>query len=126
VDSKLRPDNTSLDAQYPMVGLSDSANLVVFYDRNHWQIRAAYNWRDEFVSRLGGGSGGDVTNPYYTERYGQLDVNLTYLVNDRLSVFVEGINLSDETRRSWVRHRYMLGEASQTAPRYMFGAYYRF
>jgi len=126
VDSKLRPDNASLDAQYPMLGLSDSANLVLFYDKYGWQVRAAYNWRDEFVSSIGGGSGGDVTNPTYTERYGQLDVNVTYLVNNRLSVFVEGINLTDEVQRSWIRHPNMLAEASQTGPRYMFGARYRF
>jgi len=109
-----------------MLGLSDSANLVLFYDKYGWQVRAAYNWRDEFVSSIGGGSGGDVTNPNYTESYGQLDINVTYMVNERLSVFVEGINLTDEVKRSWVRHPNMLGEASQTGPRYMFGARYRF
>jgi len=126
VDSKLRPDNASLEAQYPMLGLSDSANLVLFYDKSGWQVRAAYNWRDEFVSNIGGGSGGAVTNPTYTERYGQLDINVTYALSERLSVFVEGINLTDETQRSWIRHPNMLGEASQTGPRYMFGARYRF
>jgi len=126
VSSRLRPDNASLDAQYPMLGLGDSANLVLFYDRHNWQVRAAWNWRDAFVSSLGGGSGGAVTNPTYTERYAQLDLNMTYQVNAHLSVFVEAINLTDEVRRSWIRHPNMLSEASQTGPRYAFGAHYRF
>jgi len=67
-----------------------------------------------------------VTNPTYTERYGQLDVNVTYALNHRLWVFVEAINLSDETWHGWLRHPNMPGEASQTRPRYMFGAPYRF
>jgi len=126
VDSGLRMDNHRLDEQYAMVGLSDSANLVLFYDKHDWQVRAAYNWRDEFLSSIGYPDGGAVDNPYYTERYGQLDVNITWAVNERLSVFVEGINLTDETQRVYVRHPNMLGELSQTGPRYMFGARYRF
>jgi len=128
VDSGLRVVNHSLDDHYAMVGLSDSANLVIFYDKHDWQIRAAYNWRDEFLSSIGNPNSGRgaVVNPYYTERYGQLDLNVTWAVNERLSVFVEAINLTDEVQRSWTRHPNMLGELSQTGPRYMFGARYRF
>jgi len=126
VDSGLRMRNHVLDEQYAMLGLSDSANLVLFYDKNGVQVRVAYNWRDEFLSSIGYPDGGAVDNPYYTERYGQLDVNITFAVNQRLSLFVEGINLSDETQRVYVRHPNMLGELSQTGPRYMFGARYRF
>jgi len=126
VDSGLRMDNHYLGDQYAMIGLSDSANLVVFYDKHGWQVRAAYNWRDEFLSSIGYPDGGAVDNPYYTESYGQLDVNVTWTVNTRLSVFVEGINMTDQAQRVYVRHPNMLGELSQTGTRYMFGARYRF
>jgi len=127
VDSGLRVANHSLEDQYAMVGLSDSANLVVFYDKHDWQVRVAYNWRDEFLSSIGNPSGGrGVPHPYYTESYGQLDINITWAVNERLSLFAEGINLTDETQRIYVRHPNALGELSQTGPRYMFGARYRF
>ncbi|UNK42791.1 TonB-dependent receptor [Luteimonas sp. S4-F44] len=122
VDSGLTFDNASLDTQYPMVGLSDSANVVAFYDKNQWQIRAAYNWRDEFLS----GIGGQGPNPNYTEAYGQLDVNVSYQVNDQLSLHAEAINLTDETYRVHARHTNMLRFATQTGPRYMFGLRYRF
>jgi len=123
VDSGLTFDNTQLGDQYPMVGLSDSANLVVFYDKNGWQMRVAYNWRDDFLSRESDGTG---PNPWHTQSYGQLDANVTWSMNERLSLFIEGINLTDETQRIHSRHRNMLLFATQTAPRYMFGFRYKF
>jgi len=125
VDSGLTFDDYSLGDQYPMVGLSDSANLVVFYDKYNWQIRAAYNWRDEFLAGIGGLPGRPL-DPNYVESYGQLDMNVTWAMNAHLSVFVEGINLTNETQRIHARHQYMLLSASQTGPRYMFGLRYKF
>jgi len=125
VDSGLVFDDYSLGDQYPMVGLSDSANLVLFYDKYNWQIRAAYNWRDEFLAGIGGLPGRPL-DPNYVESYGQLDMNVTWAMNAHLSVFVEGINLTNETQRIHSRHQYMLLSASQTGPRYMFGVRYKF
>jgi TonB-dependent receptor len=122
VESNLRFDNLSLGDQYPMVGLSDSANLVLFFDKYNWQARLAYNWRDEFLS----GIGGQGVNPNYVEAYGQIDANVTYAFNEDLSFFVEGINLTDETQRVVARHPNQLRFASQTGPRYMFGLRYKF
>jgi TonB-dependent receptor len=129
VDSGFEFDDTNLTtAQYPMVGLADSYNLVAFFDKYGWQVRAAYNWRDEFLAFLGGGADGGVTfvSPAYNEAYGQLDLNLTYAINDHLSVFGEGINLTEETQRIHARHENQLLFATQTGARYMFGARYKF
>ena len=122
VDSGLTFDDTSLGEQYPLVGLSDSANLVAFYDRNDWQVRAAYNWRDEFFNGIGGSG----PNPNYVEAYGQLDVNVSYQVTPNLTLSLEGINLTDETMRVHARHENMVRFATQTGPRYMFGVRYKF
>ena len=62
----------------------------------------------------------------YVEAYGQIDANVSYQVNEQLSVFVEGINLTDETKRVFARHENQLRFASQTGPRYMFGLRYKF
>jgi len=123
VSSGLKFDDTSLDDQYPMVGLSDSANLVLFYEKHGWQVRAAYNWRDEFLSSIGSQVG---RSPNYTESYGQLDMNVTWTMDGHLSFFIEGINLTDETMRIHGRHKNMLRFASQTGRRYMFGLRYKF
>ncbi|WP_058835820.1 TonB-dependent receptor [Luteimonas abyssi] len=122
VDSGLTFNDFDLGDQYPMIGLSDSANLVLFYDKYDWQVRAAYNWRDEFLS----GIGGQGPNPNYNESYGQLDLSVSYQVNPRLSLLAEAINLTDETQRVHARHTNQLRFATQTGPRYMVGLRYNF
>jgi TonB-dependent receptor len=124
VDSGLNFDNTDLGTQYPMIGLSDSANVVGFYDRNAWQVRVAYNWRDEFLNGIGGG--GNPPNPNWTEAYGQVDAIVSYELMENLTLSLEGINLTDETQRIHARHENMVRFATQTGPRYMFGVRYRF
>jgi len=124
VDSGLEFNDTDLlSPQYPMLGLSDSYNVVAFYDKFGWQVRAAYNWRDEFLAFVGDGQG---VNPGYTDAYGQLDLNLTYAVNENLSVFGEAINLTNETQRIHGRNDNQLLFATQIGARYMFGARYKF
>jgi len=109
--------------QSPMIGLSDTANLVVFYEKHGRQVRAVYNWRDKFLSNLNSGSSTVIiTNLEYTESYG----NVTWEKNQHLAFFVEGINLTNETMRIHGRHPNMLVNAIQTGPRYMFGMRYKF
>lgn len=123
VNSDLKYKNASTDEQLPLVGLSDSANLVVFYENDKWQIRAAYNWRDKFLTALQDSAR---FNPVYTEAYGQLDINASYKWNDRLTVHAEIINATDETQRLHGRSKSQVLYVTQTGPRYMIGANYRF
>ncbi|SEM17322.1 TonB-dependent receptor [Pseudoxanthomonas sp. GM95] len=123
VDSGLTYDNYVIGQQFALEGLSDSANLVAFYDKGPWQVRAAYNWRDKFLSSRFDGSG---PNPNYVEAYGQLDLNIGYEFNDHLSMSLEGINLTDETQRVHGRNSHQALYLTQTGPRYMFGVRYKF
>ncbi|WP_141455344.1 TonB-dependent receptor [Pseudoxanthomonas sp. z9] len=123
VNSSLTYDNYNLGEQFALEGLSDSFNVVGFYDKDKWQIRLAYNWRDKFLSSRFDGQG---PNPNYTEPYGQLDANVSYQVNDHLSLSLEGINLTDETQRVHGRHVNQALWVTQNGPRYMFGLRYKF
>ncbi|NYZ61168.1 TonB-dependent receptor [Luteimonas deserti] len=124
VDSPdLNYDNSDLGGQFALVGLSDSANLVLFYDKGPWQARAAYNWRDKFLSS---GFDSERPNPVYVEEYGQLDVSVGYRVSDNLTLQAEAINVTDETQRSHGRNARQLLYGTQTGPRYMFGLRYTF
>ncbi len=123
VESDLTYDDFNLGDQFALLGLSDSANLVAFYDRGPWQVRAAYNWRDEFLSST---FDSWRPNPVHVEAYGQVDVNVSYQVNENLSLHAEAINLTDETMRSHGRHERQVFYATQTGPRYMLGLRYRF
>ena len=53
VKTGLKFDNTSTGPQAPLLGVSNSANLVGFYEDSTWSVRAAYNWRGQFPGRLG-------------------------------------------------------------------------
>jgi TonB-dependent receptor len=123
VNSGLKYDNNSIGEQFALEGLSDSANLVVFYETDKWQIRAAYNWRDKFLSGRFDGKG---PNPVYTEAYGQLDINTSYKLTDNLTVHAEVINANDGIQRLHGRAKQQALYVTQTGPRYMLGANYKF
>ncbi len=110
VKGDVRYDNTLPYnvTQFALTGLSDSANAVLFYDKNGLQARVAYNWRDEFLAGTG-------PNPFYVEAYGQFDVSASYEFIDGLTVFAEGINITNESRRG---HRRAENEAFFASPGY--------
>jgi TonB-dependent receptor len=94
--------------QFALVGLSDSANAVAYYEKNGLQARVAWNWRDKFLA----GSG---PNPTYVEEYWQIDASASYEFRPGLTGFVEAINLTGESRRG---HRRSENEVTFAAPGY--------
>ena len=106
-------------SQFALVGLSDSANAVVFFDKYGIQARLAYNWRDKFLSASG-------PNPTYVEAYGQLDGSASYEVRKGITVFAEGINLTGSKRRAHMRHVNNVTFVSPGAARYSAGVRFAF
>ena len=84
------------EPQFAVTGVSDSANAVLYFDKYGFQARVAYNWRDEFL----GGYGND---PFIIEEYGQFDVSASYDFGNGLSVFAEGINITNADRKGHMR-----------------------
>jgi len=118
-------DNEKIGTQFALPGLSDSANIVAFYDKEGIQARIAYNWRDEFLSAIGQAEGG-ANEPQHTESYGQWDVSASYDVTEKLTVFVEGLNITEETQRIYGRYEEQLLHARQYGARYNLGMRYNF
>ncbi|RDV26795.1 TonB-dependent receptor [Alteromonas aestuariivivens] len=110
--------------QFVLLGLSDTANAVLFYDKDDWEVRIAYNWRDKFLDATIDGNG--ERNPTYIEDYSQIDVNISYDINEHLVVFAEGINVTNEYKRSHSRHPNMLIGVYDAEPRYQVGLRYTF
>jgi outer membrane receptor protein involved in Fe transport len=106
-----------------MVGLSDSANFTVIYENFGWSASLAYNWRDKFLAATNQGGS---RSPQFTDAFGQLDLNVTYDVNDKLQVGFEGINLTGEDTLQYRRKEKMVVWAYELEPRYTIGARYRF
>ncbi len=119
VNSNLTYNVASLGAQFPLPGLSDTANIVGFFENKQWEVRVAYNWRDQYYTGLDGQQ-----SPVFVEPYGQVDANVGFKLNDRLSFQVEAINLTDRNTRRHSRTRQAVEFATQTGARYMIGARY--
>lgn len=115
---------TDLDAnQFALLGLSDTANLVLMYEKYGFEARLAYNWRDEFLNRT---NVGDFANPGFIEEYSQIDANVTYHVTEDLTVSFEGLNLTGEDRREHARNENMMWGYDDLGARYQLGARYNF
>ena len=80
------------EPQFAVTGVSDSANAVLYYDKNGLQARVAYNWRDEFLA-------GYDFDPYIVEAYGQVDASASYEFDNGVTIFAEAINLLNEDRK---------------------------
>ncbi len=126
VDTDNTYDDLALGGgQIAETNISDTANLVVFYENEGFQTRIAYNWRDEFLNSHGQDTG---ANPKYTEAYRQLDFSISYEVPmiKGLTVSLEGINLTNEYTREHGRTSSQVLNVTQTGARYGFGARYTF
>lgn len=108
--------------QFALLGLSDTANLVLMYDNYGVEARLAYNWRDKFLNRTNVGA----NNPGYIEAYSQIDANVTYRLTDDLSVSLEGINITGEDRREHARNKQMMWGLEDLGARYQVGVRYTF
>lgn len=125
VEADVAFDNLSLDTQFVVTGLSDSANLIGYFENEKFQARLAYNWRDDFYAGGTGASSG-TPGPNNIESYGQWDMSASYNVSDKLTLFVEGLNLTEETTRSFGRSTRQVIRAGQSGARYNFGVRYNF
>ena len=93
-DAEVSGDTTQT---FALEGLGDSQNLIVFYEKDAFQARVAFNNRESFLFALDNTSvGGATGEPVTTKTYGQWDVSASYDINENFTVFVEGINVTGE------------------------------
>jgi len=102
VKSDLAFDNQGAGNRFALVGLSNSANLVGIHEDATWSVRAAYNWRDEFLLSP---TNNGLPNRVYVEPYGQADLSVGFNFSKNLSFSFEAINLFDASQRTHGRTR---------------------
>ena len=111
-------------AQFALEGLSDSANAVLIFEKYGLSTRLAYNWRDAFLqSTVFGGLQGQ---PGFVDEYTQIDLNITYNINDQLAVGLDGINITGEGQLIYSRTKAMQFWNGEGDPRWMLTARYVF
>lgn len=125
VDAGLEYDNFVLTDQPALVGLSDTANAILYYEKDGFQARIAYNWRDEFLNSRGQDTG---SNPKYTEAYSQIDASVSYDLPQvpGLTVYLEALNITDEYTRVHGRAKEQVLSLVESGARYSLGARYSF
>lgn len=126
VNGDVEFDRDSLVQQAPLEGISDSANLQLFYEQYGWSVKLTYAWRDSYLIGVGQGQGSSDNPPQFAKAYGQWDMSVNYDVTDNFTVFFEGINLTNETEQGYGRYEEQFLFARQFGPRYTLGARYRF
>jgi TonB-dependent receptor len=100
--------------QFAVTGVSNSANAVLYYDKNGIQARVAYNWRGGFLSGYG-------LDPFYIEPYGQVDASASWEFRKNFTIFAEGINITNADRRGHMRNHNTVFFAAPGYARYALG-----
>lgn len=119
VESDIEYNPYSFEGGNALVGVSDSANLVAFYDLNGINARLAYNWRDKFL-RAHTQSG--QPEPQFTQPFDTLDLNLSYDINETTQVFLQGVNILGEHNRTVGRTDHQIYRHAETGARWTIGA----
>ena len=109
--------------QFALLGLSDSANAVLMFEKYGISARLAYNWRDEFLQNL---NVGQWRNPIFVEAFDQIDLNVGYDFNDHFAVSFEAVNLTGEDVRWHGRSDKQMWRLEDQGARYALGARYKF
>ncbi|WP_443751395.1 TonB-dependent receptor [Asticcacaulis solisilvae] len=87
-------DVRRVDQTMAVAGLSNSANLVLYYERGPWQARAALNWRDSYLSQIGQSQ--DAYEPTFVNAHTQLDATFSYQVTKSAELYGYATNLLGE------------------------------
>ncbi|HET7267550.1 MAG TPA: TonB-dependent receptor [Oleiagrimonas sp.] len=109
--------------QFALTGLSDTANVVLMYEKYGFSVRLAWNWRSHYLMAANSGS---TLNPIYVDAYRQYDLGVGYDVNDHLSFTLDAVNLTGEDVRWHARSKKQMVRLVDQKPRYALGVRYKF
>ncbi|WP_045860669.1 TonB-dependent receptor [Teredinibacter purpureus] len=91
---------------FPLPSNSEhQSNLILWYDKDGLNLRMAYNWRSkEYLERAGVNSNATVLNlGRWLEPTGYLDISASYWMNENVSFFLNGTNLTETSRKSYTQ-----------------------
>lgn len=115
VDSESTADEEG--KSLPLIGLGDSSNLILFYEKDKIQFRVAYNKRDRFMQS----KPRSWRDGHYVDDYKQVDVSASYDFNENVTVFIEGINVTNELYTTTAKYSNQYLDITETGARYSVG-----
>jgi len=109
--------------QFALLGLSDTANATLIYDKHGISARVSYNWRDKFLSATNVDAD---HNPQFTKAHGQVDFNISYDITPQLAVSLEGINVLESGQKIYGRSTNQVFFMQEGSARYLAGLRFKF
>ena len=121
-------ENDISQTGFAVTGLANSANFVGFYDKDGFQIRAAANWRDEYLLQFGQNqnTGSFGAEPTFVDESFQIDLTSSYDINDNFSVFGEILNVNNNKQSTHGRFSNQLLDVFDYGRRYTAGVRFRY
>jgi len=111
VDTNRPYDNKDISQSgFAVTGLANSANFVGFYDKNGLEVRAAVNWRDEYLLQFGQvqNTGQFGSEPTFVNASTQVDFSTSYQLTHDINVFFDMTNVFNATMSTHGRFKNQL------------------
>jgi TonB-dependent receptor len=107
-----------------ITGLSNSANLIAYYERGPFQARVAVNWRDRYLGQIGQSQ--DAYEPTFVNPYTQVDASFSCKISKKVEYYGYATNLTGSSVSSHGRFREQFLNATSSETRYVTGFRFRF
>ncbi|MFT4924586.1 MAG: iron complex outermembrane receptor protein [Phenylobacterium sp.] len=86
----------------PFVGMSeDTYNFVLWYEQEEFSARLAWNSRSPRLITTGA-AGAVAGQSLYQDDYSQLDISVNYQINEDMSVYLSGSNITEEYQQTYL------------------------
>jgi len=101
----------------------NQANTVVYWEKDGLSIRLAHNYRSEALVGVESiwDDGASVSRPFahYTESTSYVDMSISYDINENLSIYAQGTNITEESQARYLqwednRQKQFINEARYT------------
>lgn len=112
---------------FAVTGLADLFNSVLFYDKDGFQARIAANWQDSYLDHFGQIQNGSQfgTEPTFVNTSWNVDFSTSYDVTDQVTVYFEGMNLTDATYSTHGRFSNQLLDVVDYGRKFMAGVHFK-
>lgn len=100
LDSEVNYGTVAAPLRDQLTGLSKTGfNTTLYYEDSKFSARVSGAFRSSFLTRVPGQNGNDIEG---TRATFNVDAAMSYAINDRIRITLEGINLTDEIRAQFV------------------------
>ncbi len=114
-------------SNFAVAGLADSANLVVFYDKDGFELRLAINWRDTYLNNFGQYQPNSAfgSEPVFVNPSWSFDLSSRYDITDNITAYFEALNLLDATYSTRGRFSEQVLDVVSYGRRFTLGLHYK-